>query len=244
MKHTLTVALCGTPKTGLNEAGALINDWFEQTGAANARLDVFSDPDTFKEHLSSGGRADIFIIGIAAHGTGSIDTVRYVRGLFPDAPVIVLSSTKNAALEAYELHVLRYLTDPNDSAELYSALDLAYLIHRAMPADTVSVRMTGETRNVNADDIVFVENNVRSMRYVLRDGSSLTGTRRNISFEEFFAPLLATGRFVQSHKSFIINIRYIRSVKNTSVVMTNGVQIPISRRHIEEVQNAYSKYGA
>ena len=106
------------------------------------------------------------------------------------------------------------------------------------------MRMAGEVRNVSTGDIVFVENNVRSMRYVMRDGSTLTGTRRNVSFEEYFEPLLSSGRFVQPHKSFIINIRYIRSVKPSSVVMTNGVQVPISRRHVTEVQDAYRKYGA
>jgi DNA-binding LytR/AlgR family response regulator len=243
MKRDFIVALCDTQKNDIPVTEAAVKEWAAGAGQSHARIETFSEVSQVKEKLADGFGADIYIIGIPAHGAGGIETARVIRLRQPDVPIIFLAGTRTSAYDAYELHAIRYILKPTDRDELFSALDLAYLLCRTAPVNTITVRMTGETRSVNADDVVFVENNVRLMRYVLRDGSALTGTRRNVSFEEYFAPLLASGRFVQPHKSFIINIRYIRAVKTSSVIMTNGVQIPISRRHLSEVQEAYSKYG-
>ena len=244
MKREFTVALCDSQKNELSDWEAVIKDWLTGLGRENTAVDLFFDAVSLKERLSDGYGADIYVLGVHAHSPAGLELARAIRLRQPDAPMILIADTRAFAYEAYELHVIRYMLRTAPEEELVSALDLAHLICRASPSDTVSVRMTGEVRNVNADDVVFVENNVRSMRYVLRDGNVLTGTRRNISFEQFFAPLLGSGRFVQPHKSFIVNIRYIRSIKGTSVLMTNGVQIPISRRHITEVQEAYRKFGS
>lgn len=243
MKREYIVAICDTQKNDIPAIETAVGEWLASSGADGTRLDVFTDIQTVKERLADGYSADTYIIGVPTHGTGGIEIARVIRLRQPDVPLIFLAGARTSAFEAYELHGLRYIMKPADPDELCSALDMALLLYRTLPASTVTVRMPGETRSVNADDIVFVENNVRAMRYVLRDGSTLAGTRRNISFEDYFAPLLSSGRFVQPHKSFIINIRYIRSVKASSVVMTNGVQVPISRRHLTEVQEAYRKYG-
>ena len=243
MKKEFIVALCDTQKNDISSAEIAVRDWFAASGQEHARLDVFADIPTVKEKLADGFSADVYIIGISAHGSVGIELARVIRLRQPDVPMIFIAGARTSAFEAYELHALRYILKPADRDEIFSALDLAYILYRVLPANTVTVRLNGETRSVNADDVVFVENNVRIMRYVLRDGSTLTGARRNVSFEEYFAPLLGSGRFVQPHKSFIINIRYVRAIKSSSVVMTNGVQVPISRRHLTEVQEAYRKYG-
>lgn len=243
MRKEFIVALCDTQKNDILSAETVVRDWFAASAPEHARLDVFNEIPAVKEKLADGYSADVYIIGISVHGSVGIELARIIRLRQPDVPMIFFAGSRTSAFEAYELHALRYILKPADRDEVFSALDLAYILYRVIPANTVTVRLNGETRSVSADDVVFVENNVRIMRYVLRDGSVLTGARRNVSFEEYFAPLLESGRFVQPHKSFIINIRYIRAIKSSSVVMTNGVQVPISRRHLTEVQEAYCKYG-
>ena len=242
MKREYTIAVCDTQKSDISALESAINSWADKDGSDRVTADTFRDAAALRSKLADGYGADTYIITIPAHGTSGIELARQIRLRQPDVPVIIIAASRTFAYEAYELHAIRYLLGTEDTAELRSALDLAYMLFRVAPADTVSVRLPGETRNISADDVVYIENNVRSMRYILRDGSTLTGTRRNISFESYFAPLLRSGRFVQPHKSFIINIRYIRSLHSNSISMTNGVQIPISRRHISEVQEAYSKF--
>ncbi len=142
------------------------------------------------------------------------------------------------------MNALRYILKPIDYIEFVSALDFAYIVHRAVPRNIVTVRLPGAVTNLNEDDVVYIENNVRSMKYVMKDGEVVSGTRRNISFEGFFAPLLASGKFVQSHKSFIVNMNYISSLRTSSIRLSTGINIPISRRHIAEVHMAYEKFNS
>ncbi len=242
MKREYIIAICDTQRSDTEAVEAVVASWTDSDGSDRVTADTFRDAAALRSKLADGYGADTYIITLSAHGTSGVDLARQIRLRQPGVPIIFIATSKAFAYDAYELHVIRYLLGADNAEELKSALDFAYLLFRVSPADTVMVRLPGETRSVNSDDVVYIENNVRAMRYVLRDGTSLSGTRRNVSFEEHFSSLLNSGRFVQPHKSFIINIRYIRSVRSNSVTMTNGVQIPISRRHIAEVQEAYSKF--
>ena len=244
MADGISVALCDSEKKELDMTGLMIKEWFAASGLDNAEVKVYGDAAAFRSRFSEGDLSDIYVFGIAAHGAPVLELTRMVRAKQPSAPVIFTARTGTHAADAYSLHVLRYVPKPVKYEELASALDLAHLIHRTSPNSTVTVRNTGFVKTVKTDDVIFVENNVRSMRYVLRDGSVLNGIRRNVSFEKFFAPLLSSGEFVQPHKSFIVNIRHIRAMKSAALVMSNGAQIPISRRHLSEVHEAYENYSA
>ena len=244
MKKELSAALCDGEKNELEMIGLMIKEWFAAAGLDNAELKVYGDPANFRSRFMDGDRSDIYIFGTSMHGSAAVELARNVRAKQPSALIIFAARSPAHAMDAYELHVLRYIIKPVRYEELSSALDLAYLIHRSAPNSTITVRNTGFVKTVKTDDVIFVENNVRSMKYVLRDGTVLNGIRRNISFENFFASLLGSGDFVQPHKSFIVNIRHIKAVKNAAVIMTNGAQIPISRRHLTEVYDAYENYSA
>lgn len=43
--------------------------------------------------------------------------------------------------------------------------------------------------------------------------------------------------FLMIHKSFVVNIRYIRQYNYESIVMTNGDELSISRPHRKEVRD-------
>ena len=48
--------------------------------------------------------------------------------------------------------------------------------------------------------------------------------------------------FVRTHKSFLVNCRYIRSVEKEQVVLDNKTTIPLSRRRINAVNEKFTKY--
>ena len=241
MEHTLKVAVCDNDKNELTELGELVSEWFSERGKENAQTALYSDSGELRDLMITGESYDIWVLSVSMHPVGGIELGRIIRRRFPNAPVIYIAGSKNSAYDAYTVGALRFILKPADKEQLFSALDLSYLVYRAAPKYTVTVRQVGSVTSVNADDVVYIENNIRSMRYVMRDGSVISGTRRNISFESYFGPLLSTGEFVQTHKSFIVNVNCIRSLKATSALMSNGVNVPISRRHIEEVHKAYER---
>lgn len=48
--------------------------------------------------------------------------------------------------------------------------------------------------------------------------------------------------FVRTHKSYLVNCRYIRSVEKEQVVLDDKTTIPLSRRRINDVNDKFTKY--
>lgn len=48
--------------------------------------------------------------------------------------------------------------------------------------------------------------------------------------------------FVRTHKSYLVNCRYIRSVEKEQVVLDNKTSVPLSRRRINVVNDKFTKY--
>lgn len=243
MEKKFSIVICDYDRHDVRIIEAMTREWLIEN-AREADLTVFTDPVKFRDSFISGTSYDIYLLGVSMHGTSGIDLGRLIHTRYPNAPLIYVTRSKGHALDAFSVNALRYILKPIDYMEFVSALDFAYIVHRAAPRNLVTVRLPGAVTNINEDDVVYIENNVRSMKYVMKGGEVVNGTRRNISFENFFAPLLSSGKFVQPHKSFIVNLNYISSMRTTSIKLSTGVNIPISRRHITEVHEAYDKFNS
>lgn len=54
--------------------------------------------------------------------------------------------------------------------------------------------------------------------------------------------MLPDEHFVRCHRSYIVNIRYIKSIEKCNLVLENGVKIPISRGRFKELNEVFINY--
>ena len=52
----------------------------------------------------------------------------------------------------------------------------------------------------------------------------------------------AQGEFVRCHRSYIVGIKYIKSIKKADITLDNGMVIPLSRGNYQEVNQAFIRY--
>jgi len=50
------------------------------------------------------------------------------------------------------------------------------------------------------------------------------------------------GRFFRCHRSFLINLKYLKSYKNKTAYMENGKEIPVSRLRSKEFSGVILQY--
>lgn len=85
--------------------------------------------------------------------------------------------------------------------------------------------------DVDPGEIIRVENASRVMQFFMADGGIYQSVYMRQPFEAELETLLQDGRFIQPHKSFVINMDYIETVEPQAFVMTDGAVIPISRNN-------------
>ena len=52
----------------------------------------------------------------------------------------------------------------------------------------------------------------------------------------------AEGEFIRCHRSYLVGIRFIKSISKTDITLDTQTKIPLSRKHYKEVNKAFIRY--
>ena len=124
-------------------------------------------------------------------------------------------------------------TNPEDISEV---MRLYVETHKSpTETDIVTLKSHGSEVSLACDSIVYVEG-VRDYQYIhISDGEPV---RLRESMSALLLQLEPLG-FIRIHKGYIVNFKYIRRIDATSVTLTDGTELPLSRRSVEPVRAKY-----
>lgn len=129
---------------------------------------------------------------------------------------------------------MRYLLKPLTPDALSEALEA---IHRELRSSRLTFLVDGNTHVFHVHDILYAE--VTGHRVFLHTASGKLAYRA--SLKELAAQL--PGRwFSMPHQSYIVNMLHVRSVSALSLSLTNGTEIPISRRKQQEFLSNFHRF--
>jgi len=94
----------------------------------------------------------------------------------------------------------------------------------------------GTLVSLDMERILYVENAARTALYTMNDGAEVQTVCIRGTFDETLEPLPGNPDFLKPHKSFWVNMRYIRALQSDRLVMDNGTEIPVSRNRQAEVR--------
>lgn len=87
------------------------------------------------------------------------------------------------------------------------------------------------------DDVIYVERSNRKVTLVTVQDKYTTRE----SFDEW-CEILQNSFFYRVHKSFLVNLHYVKSYKYSELVMNNGVRIPIASRRQTDFRSFWFEY--
>lgn len=138
--------------------------------------------------------------------------------------------------DAMDLQAFRFFSKPFNIVRLYSGLDKAM---EYIDGSYVDIYLYGNNtqQRVLIDDIV----------YITRDGrKSLVKTRHHdlLSHENFdeLCDKLPSLFFYMVHKSFFVNLHYVKQYSYAELLMTDGSRIPIASRKQAQFHKYWFEY--
>jgi two-component system LytT family response regulator len=170
--------------------------------------------------------------------------------------VIFVTAYDQFAIQAVRFAAVDYLLKPVNIEELQAAVDraesrsrqkkqnqqlenLLQLLNQKKDEHRIALATLKETRFVNTGSIVRCESSNNYTSFFLKDGEKLIVSKPIYEFEE----LLAGYGFIRPHQSYLVNLRYIKSFLKEdggTLLMEDGVQVPVSRSKKEDVLRALS----
>ena len=187
------------------------------------------------QHFLNGLSEDVKIafLDIYMPGISGIDVARKIRERDKDMVIIFTTTSIDHGLDAYSVEALQYLVKPVGYSDVESALK------KCMDRFGDSLRFIEVLANrlnvrVLLKDIRFIEvfkNTclIHTTAETIKSYCSLEKIERQIDGQ----------MFLRTHRSFIVNMRYIEDVTEDGFLLKDSVVVPISRSDKLEVKQAH-----
>lgn len=202
-------------------------------------LEKFSDPSRLYQKISTGKLTDIYILDMLMPRRTGIDIGNLIRMSGCESVIIYITSSEDYALDAYSVHAVRYLLKPIDENKLFEALDYSFS-YAKLRVDSLCLIKTKEGLLQRPySKIEYVENAGRKLEVHMTDGEILKSLFIRKSFEEETQEIAAQRNFLQIHKSFLVNLDYVKQLTPDSIIMESGKRLPVSRAKAATVKREY-----
>lgn len=152
--------------------------------------------------------------------------------------IVFLSTSRDYGPEAFGVKAFNYLLKPPTPESVRNVLCALDEARRYADTGGILVKTTDESRFVLFRDISHVEVIRNNVYYRLKDSSELETRTR---FAEVATQLLTDNRFIQCHRSYIVNMNAVTIMRGSDLIMQNGAIVPISRSY-PEAKEQYIKY--
>lgn len=232
----LRILFCDDDPNLLAQLQGYVTEYFARIGGAQPQYAAYHSGE---ELLQNEGKADIAFLDVEMPGHSGIHVGAELKKHNPEIKIFIVTSYPDYLDEAMRFQVFRYLSKPVDKERLFRNLkDALYQYNMANKEYAISLETGVEIRT--ADEIVCVESYQRKCLI-----HTLDGVFTSTATMEHWRKTLTLPCFYQSHKSYIINMRYVYSVAKDSVTLRYGdkrMEAYLARRKFTQFKDTYLMY--
>ncbi len=236
----VSIAICDDMTDQLEQLAALTNEYIKERGLV-ADVRAFSHPDQLLD-ASAKTPFQLYILDIVMPMLSGVQLGVELRRGDREAQILFVTTEPGFALESFSANPVGYLVKPINKENFFEVLSLAISKTAAVEKATMAIKTKDGLRVVAANSILYCERVRNSVSIALVTMERLDAMTIRVPFTEYLSPLLETGKFVQPHASFVINMARVERMTNTEFVMQGGAVIPIAKGSQAAVKKTYLDY--
>ena len=201
---------------------------------------AFSSPLEFILQVKEGKHFDaVFMdidypVGMQKNGFGWSEELYTVM---PDIPIIFITGYNDHFAQHVMLtkaNVLGYMTKPVESAVLEKYLDK--IKKKNSHKEYLFLSIQGKKISLDVSQIIHLESHNHKV-IIFTEDDIYTVYEKLVDIK-----MRLSADFIQCHKSFLVNRKWIRLLEGQKLILRNKREIPISRSYLVDVREAFFKY--
>lgn len=183
-------------------------------------------------------RHDLILLDIRLKGgmTG-MEAAQEIRKLDTLVQIIFITSLARYAVKSYEVDALDFVVKPVTYYQFAMKLDKAVRVIRRSEDVSLTVSTIRGMKVLPSREITFLEVSDHELVYHTERGEY----RTRASLNKLEAQLQGRG-FLRTAVSHLVNLRYASEIDGTTLILTTGDRLPISRARKKDVLAGLAKY--
>ncbi len=229
------IAICSTDGVLRSRLQRMCMEYYSRRADA-CIVEQLPDAASLLQRDADGIRYNLYLIELGnVPAPAGMAAALILRNRGRRAPLAFFSHTTAHAYSAYRVDAMQYLLRPVRQEDLFALLDRATEPEYgpALPVHTAEgLRVLPYAR------IEFLECTHHIVHFHLTNGQAISSLSLRVPFTTVAAPLLADDRFLQPHRSFVVNLAAVRLLAAGEIQMASGARIPLPRSRETAVRQA------
>lgn len=188
------------------------------------------------EMISMLNRFDAVFLDVDMPGLSGEETAEYIIGSEKTLPIIFVTNHDDFVFSSFRYRPFGFLRKRYIDSELEDIIKRLdkYLteIERCYTFNSHNKLISVRLNDINYIEVYGHETLVHTANAVLTTSKALSAIEKELS----------KYGFIRTHKSYIVNTRYIFSVERNSIILSNGENLPVSRTKLTDVKQMMIKF--
>lgn len=228
------IAVCDDEPLDRAEAVRLTQDILEEE-SISCQVSAFAGGYELLEAVQDGTQFDMLLLDVVMEGMDGMELATALRERENRVAIVFISSNRDMALRGYEVSAARYLAKPLDSERLHEALMFCYESWFEQ-REILLPAARGESR-IQPADIIYAETWDRGVRLTLRGGQADAGVKISD-----LAAMLPQRQFVLCHRTVLVNLAYVQSIRYCELELKSGKVLPVSKYRQAEIRRRLMRF--
>lgn len=199
------------------------------------RFDIIccSTPEELFKELDS-NKFDILFLDIYLKQDNGFLIAKQIKDS-NNIPIILYSSSKDFAIEGYQINIFGYLLKPLDSNKLFILLNK---YHKLSHKKIIELKAHGKTEYINTSDIIYAESKGRKITIFLTNKIQKSYYLSLDQLEE----KIDSNVFLRTHKSYLVNMKKVKKLTNRWFEVEENYHILIKIKGYKEIAKKYNDF--
>ncbi len=235
----MKIAVCDDDNSYAERIRDMITDTIPdifQSGAGyefTYKIDVYNSLSSF---MSSSIYYDIVFMDIFMAETNSIEVISETDNRSYSC-IVFITSSDDYAVKAFSLNAVHYIVKPVQQRDIHEALDRCRmrLIHNLR--NTLNISTEDGIVPIDLNSLIYIEIYNKTCLFhteyaIYKSFSSLSSLEHELD----------TNGFMRAQRSYIVNMRHIRDFFFDHIILSDGMDITLSRRNRSKLKKQYQDY--
>lgn len=233
----LRIAICDDEREAVRAHQEAAEQVLKECEAAG-ETSLYTDSSALLYDITEDGFFfDLILLDIEMPGKSGMELAEKIRPCLPDVKIIFITSHVEYAIDAFELSIFRYVPKADAGRRLRVALRDAVKLIGLEDGKTYTIQTNSRLERIPYREIYYIERDGKNAGIVTASGVSKVRKSLQQVYEE-----LGAEEFIYTDRGCIVNLIHIMQVRDGCAVLKNGMSIPISRSHLQEVKAQINRY--
>lgn len=237
----LHIVLCDDEKLFLTSVEQKIKAWAQKTGhTSGLMLHTFTSSEDLLDAWEHGMQIDALFLDIQIPGEmNGLAVAKEIHRVNEYIPIVFITSYGEYAEEGYVVNALRYLRKPVSDQAISECMHILWHRWELQQTDSVVLDMPNQILRLPVNSIFYVE--VLGHYCIIRTVDDNKEYKLKQSLETIRRKL-PSQLFVQCHRSYLVNLMYIRHITSGSITMANGEVIQLGRVYQSQLMKLFRQF--